>query len=569
LRYPEDRECPDLLARVLDYPWGGLRNEKIQASYYCSDIERQLLDVLGRELNSQHAISFDMRGWNMMLGPWLHRLVTTAYLYYVCLERAECSQPKFETIGLDRSAYITPTTSANFFQFLWEDFHNLQLMTDLIRGMGFSFSERMPEKGDFQFEAGGARPSYMSRWRPRSRLRRALSKGRVVVFRALARHADCVLYDASPNTIEAMRLMMSSWLRIVPLPIFIMPEEGWPLPNNTLRERLKMNLVTAFCQADRFVKILAENLINYLPISYLEGFSRLGGLVDQYFPAETQRICSSMSWIADDAFALWCVRRSAKKALLIGAQHGGGYGMKELVGGSEYAERQNVDRFLSWGPAIRLGHDCFAVPPPPHFRLNLPSVSAERLLYVGGTGMPMPWGFSSSPEGPEIYAYIARQVAFLQALPADLMAKCLVRPNPSEYGCSERQILSDAVCDIRFDDFSAGFVGRLAETRLAVVDNLNTTFFQCFSSGIPTLLVWDPDVWSVTPLASNYFKELEAAGVFFACPLAAAKKAEEVWADPIGWWSSKSVKFAVENFLANYYLKDGAWLTAWKKALLD
>jgi putative transferase (TIGR04331 family) len=566
LPYPAELTAPKRLTRVVDYPWYP-RQTRVAAYRYCSDLKDTLLGAIAPALDALHGTEYSVHGWNLMLGAWLHRMVMSAYHHHDCLLRARDQFPDLLMHGPAAETCLPPGTTEQFFRDFRGSHRHHALISDLATALGVRCERHLPD-GSAADPDQDPPPQQSGAVAGRSWVKEYVKSVGKRAARRATLHANCVLYSASLNVKEANALMLASRFRIARLPLVSLAEERWPAPDNAMRTRLSAQLA-AGSGLDGFGRLLAGIVFGNFPVSFGEGFGQLKNIVSENFPRRATRIVSSMAWVGDDAFSLWAAERKMAGAMLVSAQHGGGYGVREMLSGSEFIEDQVTDRFLAWGPATVVGADSRSLPVPPHFHLSGARKGGGRLFYIGGTGgLLFPYGFMSAVDGPDAIEYIERQARFFRALPENLVRQFLIRPNPHDFGWSEKARLLDAIPGLAIDDYSEDFTARLAQARLAVVDNMNTTYLQAMGSGVPTLLVWDSEIWSLNPDAEEAFGELREAGVFFSDPAAAAAAVAWISDDPLSWWHSRPVADAVRTFLGRYYRADNAWLQAWRRELL-
>jgi len=564
LLFPLDVDRPALASRVLDYPFAS-RQSRLDAYRYCIDLKAALLTDFVDILNSYHRISRSARYWNVLLCGWLHRMVMTAYHHFQCLQAARASFADIRIFGPRAESVASPPTSGVLYRELWGSYRHLAIFSDLADALAIRCERIQSSEPDLpasplpDVERGGGASS-------------GISQGLRTIGRALAgrlaMHAESVLYNATPNAQEALWLAASSGFRIARLPLRRMSDIQWPQIDTAWRENLASDLRKRTCQSG-FPAALATVLSRTLPISLLEGFGVLRDYVSTCFPPNTRAIVSGTAWLGDDAFSLWAAERSEQGARLISAQHGGSYGIREMLSGSELVEAEIVDKFLSWGQDIAVGTNTSAVPMLPHFYVRRRSPgSSSRLLYLAGTGgLLLPYGFMSAVDGPDAIDYIDRQRAFFTALPDRISRDFLIRPHPLHFGWFEKDRFRKWFPDIDFDDYSADLLQRLREAKLVVADNMNTSYLQAIGSNVPTILVWDRDRWSLNAKAERNFDRLRDAGVLYDDPAAAARAMTEIAADPVAWWTSKPVADAIGNFIRCYFQIDGGWLKPWREQL--
>lgn len=554
-----------MISRVIDYPFAS-RQSRLDAYRYCVDLKSALLDDFTDILNSYHRTNHSRRYWDVLLCGWLHRMVMIAFHHFQCLETARARFPKLRIFGPRAECTPVPETCAALYRELYSSYRHLAMFAELADEMAIPCERVMSSEPDRPVISAFAAARNGCRRRGGG-IRKSLRGFAAGMLDRFAMRADSILYNATPDVLESIQLAISSRGRIARLSLRSTTQVKWPQADMAWRRSLVSELRKRTCRSG-FPAALAAVLSRTLPVCSLEGLAELRDYVSGQFPRRTRAVISGMAWHGDDAFSLWAAERSEQGGRLISTQHGGSYGIREMLSGSELVESEIVDKFLSWGNAISVGAKTSPVPMLPHFYLRRRSSGDGRLLYLGGTGgLLLPWGFVSGVDGPDAVDYTDRQRKFFAALPGRIARDFLVRLNPIHLGWNEKARLQREFPDIEFDDCSVGFMQRLREARLAVVDNMNTTYQQTIGSNIPTILVWDPEKWGLNAQATKEFDRLRSAGVFYDDPAAAAKAVVSIATDPMAWWTSGPVAEAVGHFTRCYLKRDKAWVEAWREQL--
>lgn len=556
----DQRDYPK--ATVMPYPWSSLQ-ARTDGTALCMELTLRTAKKLTPFFSEATQEEIGDRERNLLLVPALGRIIAAAYHNFVCLQAAVARYGRLRSIGLRREDYVVPETTDMLIVRSRRDEFQLQLFSELCPLLGISL-ELMSAR-----DLTGSGPVGVGVASPASR-RGLAGTARAVAKRILqyqARRADCILYNSSFSVAEILVLVLTSRMRVGAVPLARLDAIAWPRPAPSLRAELAAQLAPV-PGGDPFEKALESVVPALWPISLLEGFGVLKAIVAENFPQPPNTIVSSMAWNNDDAFRLWCAQSYKRGSRLVCCQHGGGYHVRYLPGMPVQIEYRVADKFISWGGSSKQARACVTLPVPPHFRVKRARRADDVILYVGTSIDRWPIDIAHFPIGAMGRQYLDRQIAFWRALPPALQAKILLRCNPGDAGWSEKQRLRHAVPQLKLDDFSQSFDDRLRRAKLAVVDNLNTTLLQCLGSGVPTIVVWDPDAWATNDAASAHFAALEAAGVYFRCPKAAAQAVARVWPDPQKWWSEPSVAAAVNGFLDQYMKTDRGWIKPWLRELL-
>ena len=563
-RFPEDAQ----LARDADvapYPWSDFE-ARTKGLVLCWELTLRIAMRLAPFFSTLLQDRLDERGVNLLLVPVLERVVMATYHNFVCLKGAVAQYGPLRSAGLRREDYLVPETTEMLIDQLRRDEFQLQLFSEICPPLGISLE--LQSRRDFTAKStptAPASPGVIVQPR-RSLTGRILREVAKSVSRLQSRRADCVLYNANFSLPESCVLAVKSRFRIATLPLVKIDSVAWPGPALHLRDELATQLASILSD-DPFEKALGKLVPAIWPLSLLEGLSVLKTVVADNFPQRPKTIASGMAWNADDAFKLWCVQSLKRGSRLVSCQHGGGYGKRYVPDLAEQVEYSIVDRFISWGGSGNQARSCVTLPVLPHFLVKRASTPDERILYVGTCIDGWPMTITIFPFGAMYLEYVERQIAFWRALPPGLQANLLLRSNPFDAGWSALQRLHFNVPRLMLDDFSRPFNERLRHAKLVVVDNPSTTLFQSMGSGVPTILVWHPNVWVMNEVASAYFDHLEAAGVYFRCPKAAAEAVARIWRDPQQWWETPQVAGPVNKFLDQYMKRERDWVRPWLQEL--
>jgi putative transferase (TIGR04331 family) len=105
--------------------------------------------------------------------------------------------------------------------------------------------------------------------------------------------------------------------------------------------------------------------------------------------------------------------------------------------------------------------------------------------------------------------------------------------------------------------------------RLLVVDHPGTTILEALAAGVPMVLFWSSESWFMTPYSQYMLDCLRTAGIWHDDPRKAARKAAEVFTNPVAWWDSPSVRDARMAYAEIYAMtvagsEDASWLRTLK-----
>jgi len=96
----------------------------------------------------------------------------------------------------------------------------------------------------------------------------------------------------------------------------------------------------------------------------------------------------------------------------------------------------------------------------------------------------------------------------------------------------------------------------MKNTKLLIVDYLSTGYLEGIISDIPTIVLFDSNVYSLNKEHNLFFKPLIDSGIFQRSPIEAANLLGKIHLNPKSWWESKKVSKGREDFLKNIDTSD-------------
>jgi putative transferase (TIGR04331 family) len=82
-----------------------------------------------------------------------------------------------------------------------------------------------------------------------------------------------------------------------------------------------------------------------------------------------------------------------------------------------------------------------------------------------------------------------------------------------------------------------------------------------------TVIFWDPKRVNMLKSTQPYFDDLRRVRILHDTPESAAKLVNEIYEDPISWWSSPDIQEVRKNLCHQYARTSDKWLSQWKEEL--
>ena len=314
-----------------------------------------------------------------------------------------------------------------------------------------------------------------------------------------------------------------------------------------------------FSPEDEFERILSELLPWDIPKSYVESFQYLKNKALNSYPNKAGAILSAVGWSGDETFRFWAAMMAEKGAVLgIFNYHFG-----------EFIELEIVDYYCTWGwERLNCGSKFVKMP--------INKLIMESAKKADNKKSGILWGVTSFKRYPLFLhydgcsknklEYYEWQKNFYHELSLRFKDIIYARARPNDE-MVER--IKKFAPNIKLDDYSGDFSGKnsfiesLDSVKLYVCDHLSTTYIQALALNKPTILFWDLARYDISDEASSYFDELNKVGILHYCPMAAAKKIDEIYDDVESWWNGPVLQLARKKFCDMYGVHCEDSLSKW------
>lgn len=506
------------------------------AYYRTQELRERLLRQLSERLNQMHGRREGEYYWRILLGPWLMWFVPAVYDRYTRLEKALAIWPKARFIGLANEAFITPGDTMGTVAALKSDLYNLQLFTTIADFLGAPITYSMPTGENDSPVSPSIRASWL-RVETKKRVARLLSRRAPIQAK--------MTYLSLGNFLR-LGLRLHGLLGLLASPYSYSISS--PIDGKSRAALWNLSLGEGAVE-----RVLASLVPTQLPRCFVEDFEQLGVEQNKKYPKSTRLIWSCNSWYFDEPFKRWAAEQANEGTLLLGMQHGGGYGCL-LMHSSEEHELSITDRYYSWG-WTRGGFRANVAPMPATKLLNLPSFSVNpsgmSALFVCTSSPRYLMEFPSTPEA--FLAYLAWQERFAKALPSTIVKRLTIRLHYEDLGWDMVERWKDIAPTAHIERSNARpFRKAMASARLCVFDHLSTTLLEAFVANQPSVLFWNPDLFLLRPEAVSLFQQLEEAGVLYRDPEAAAAASARAYEDVTAFWNTPRVQDARMAFCSKY-----------------
>ena len=324
------------------------------------------------------------------------------------------------------------------------------------------------------------------------------------------------------------------------------------LPETTRDTKTRRLRLNTSVEGSEVARVVSSLTLQYIPHSYLEGFSSLLNQISHEYPDQPPRsIFTANRHLYDDAFNIWAAGMTEQGSKLVLAQHGGHFGTSRFASFAERHELSVANRYLTWG---------WSSSPICTRAFVLTQAGVKPRKRTRGTNLVVVtdhvWSHPRSYflDLAESGSYLPFMAKIVQSLDHSVTSKTLLRIHHghAETGSPQDVWWENQTPNIEQDDGKTPFAKILPDAKLILTCHNGTTFPETISAGIPTVIAWGESFVLLRADAERIFDALEAAGVFHRTPESAASFINLIWNDVDGWWNSPATIEARKQFTDQY-----------------
>jgi putative transferase (TIGR04331 family) len=529
--YSRKTDLEKLDHETLPYPWDD-RKQLEKDSEYLELLHERILQRVSKDLNKIHDVSYPLLYWRILVSPWLMSFLGLALEKWRLLEAVpyrynSCSYKSLtfehgDLIAESYKEFDTLATGANWSQ---------KLTQDLLSGTNWGFIEL---------------PS--SEIIPISKVRQPS----LHPIKKLINVLSTKIFRRSGVAVVTNTLGLKNYLKIQ-IGLGQLPSLWFRMevPNSEYDPKQRNLFKSSIKSADEFEKKISQILPNYIPKSYVEGYSTIKALSGETFPQSARCILDTNSWNSDDLIKFWIADQVCKGAKLYIFQHGGYYGAGKIRS-TEAHELKIAHYFLSWGWTEKNNEKIIPVGMlrGRYFDRAAKAKRSEKkfITLIQGDGPKYATNLLSAPISAKQWAaYLSDQFKFVDSLGDIMRESLLIRLIRSDFSETKVQ-WADRFPDLNYDDGQGDIAKVMKQTKLNIVTYNATGLLESLYLNLPTIAFWNPNHWELRANAEPYYQALSGAKILHYTPESAAAHAKNIWMDIDAWWLDDSTQNARKAF---------------------
>ena len=307
---------------------------------------------------------------------------------------------------------------------------------------------------------------------------------------------------------------------------------------------------------DNFLRFFFQNLYLFTPKSYIEDFESIRKLIYRYYPIGKKfKFFTAFNYKKDDLFKYWVAENSLKDSNYFIFQHGGGFGIDEIINEEDYI-KEIADKFLTWGWSDHKKSQKF-------FNIKLSQKNVKKRLFAikkkGKKKILIIFHYfdktlhriSSQPNNnyerlKKIYSIIQLCNNLENDFDITLRYRSYIDSN---WDSSFNKSLFSK--NIKFDYGTTPFEKNIHLYDLIIFDANSTTFLESCYHNIPSILLIDKDVQKNRKSFEIFKKNFVKNNIIFfdnKKMLRFLKKKQNFHK----WWNADHIQILIQEFCKNY-----------------
>ncbi len=533
------------------------REQLFNKNGYPQQVYERYLDVLAERLNQLHQVTFSLRYWRILIGPWLNTFIGVLFDRFQSIDTVIKSGTATNTkiLKFGDTEFI-PENMIQTEKFFISDSYNHYIYGKIIQFLGdLSYEiiddsiinkeseESLPEKEHFGW-----------RYYTVKQLSEKLKKK----FNSPNKY----LFIHSYLTPKAEFLLQFSLGQIAVL---------YPHHNEPPSAKVDLNQrkQLSFRQSKNEFERCLESLIpKQIPIIYVEGYKNLRyHAYCSGWPKETELAFTANAYHTNDVFKCWVAEQTENGMKFVIGQHGGHMGTG-LWNASECHQIHVSDYYFSWGWEDKKQSKVIPLPSNKLIESRPKPNTSGKILWIIRNLLRYSTQMPGIPASSVVLEYLKGQERFAKSVCPSVHELLLVRLYMENYGWDEFQRFRDFDPSLKIYRGNSTLYEQLQESRLFIGTNNSTTYLEAFAMNFPSIIFWNKDIELLRESAKPYFRLLEEAEILHYSPESAAALINKIYNNPLLWWKQPKVQKAKNEFCKRYAWTSKNWALQWRKKLL-
>jgi len=521
---------------TLPYHWDN--KQKLSEDYvYLKELYEDILFKLSCKLNDIHDVSFSQRYWRIVLGPWLSSYVAAVWDRWESINKAVALGEPLRTIVPDNHQItrVVPNDYLSSIRIMStsEDWNYL-LYCSILRWQK-SANITLVEKPITSFEVSSPYNAPERNSRVLSKLANLCDK--LVNKLWFTGNYKCVAFKSflSPAAFTKLSIRLRQ-----PVRTFSEFERKVVYSSSLSKHRSDSHWFTV---SGDFEAFLCQQINKDIPRAYLEDFEKIRSAFNAAGSRlKTKLIMTANAHYHNEVFKIWTAGMVDQGSQLIIAAHGGAMRGKFDTFGHE----EDISDFkTTWHVPIHPKH--IQLSPNKSISKNIHRGEGQHITVIGLDSYRYANRFPTGPISSTILVGYRQQVELIKSMTAEGIKDVVVRPYANPWGWASRERFIDELGKEFVSDVKS-IKEELLNSKIAICTYPQTTFSEAMHIGVPTLLMYDEETWTLHDEFLPLLEEMRRVGIFHTSASSAALHIKTIYEHPLRWWDSEETKAVRSKF---------------------
>ncbi len=513
--------------RILDYHWDN-KIKFINDSKIILKIFHSTLPKLSKSLDEFHKINTGNNYWKILLGDWLLNFITVLYDRWELISLLPRNEYKFFTHNVE---FYVPRDSSDSFDNYGLDIWNKFIFDKIIQFQKFENIELST--------------TLLNNYNKND----DITSHRRITFTNLKKNSNLFIFQSNLGLLN--EFLMSFRFNNIPR-ISLLPNKNLL---NFGRIKIKERKIKLKIEPNDKFEIFLSDMINMLiPSSFVEDFKIINEHVAKYMPGYSKNVVTSNAQINHKLFTFWLAKNRDKIDNLTILQNGGNVG-SALIQAQEYHDIAIADKYISWGwgnnkKNIKSLGSSKIIKIKKKYK-NYSDVNKSEILFVITNGPKYNYTLISQAHGPQFIDELNKIIQIYKLIQPKLKKYLSLRLNPKDFGWHMKKKIKASLPQLTLDS-EKDFYKSIINKKLLIFNYNGTSFLEALSLKIPTLLLFDKNIWHIKNNEIQYFNLLKNVGILHDNPNDITKFINNNLNDLDKWWNGLELQSNVNLFCKNY-----------------
>ena len=526
-------------------------SEQIINSYQnINKIFYSILPQVKNELNRIHGLKYELPQWEIIIGPFLRKLIQQYYYKYNLVEHI-FKKKKIDHAFLsfnkdfclssfhDSNDILYFSTDNNWNAILWS-----QIIKDVAPDINYTNFEiknfQIQKEYDLLFKTRLSKNTFNFKEELKTFFFKFINK--------VHKSSDGVFYKTNFTFLDEKRIE----LKMKQVPKYNKFNTiKYPGYDKSLRKEINFIFNSKF----KIENLILKHLPELLPIFVIEGFKKiLTNVLNSSLPSNPKFIITASAFDNDENFKIYLADKKDKNKNLkyIILQHGGSY--QTNIENRFLNEVNTVDNFLSWG-SYKSNSKIKTI-----FNVKLlnkkyfeKTNNTSHLLVIFRSLGHRIQAFDRYQETKEELLSTRR---ILQHMPLELKKKTILRIHPNFFNTynKDSEIYKKYISyfvenkDYKISFQKKDYIKNIHDSKLVYFNSDSTGILETLSINKPTIVHWKFMYKNLNPEVMDHYKYLVEANIMFENEDIFMRHLNKIWNNIDDWWFSELVQKNLKKF---------------------